>query len=585
MGFGDLVGEVWDAGKKATGEVIDSAAHVVGSGLDAVGLDGAAHAVDQWGDRTADSLGADIAELELGQSEDPKQLIHGDAAAIRQSVGHLRKFHAAFDSTGSGLSRLDSEHWQGKAAEAFRAKFAPHPKQWLTASAACEKAAGALETYAHTVEWAQGRAKECIDRYRKASDAYDSAKNAYNKQVDTYNAQVKSYNQAVSAGRDAGTAPVKPGQFQGDSHLTQMNLAEMYLHQARVQRDSAAKTAGEALRAATATAPAEPGFATRLLDDASDLATGAQVGADHFTGGLVKGGADLLKFARGLNPEDPYNLTHPAMYLDHINTTVAGMLHASNHPTELVSALAGSGWGSDPAEAFGKLVTNLAAGVLTDGGSVEASVAERESVGIMENAAKGEAENAAEHGVANSGQALPDGWTIDPTTADNEAAHDWKHLAQSTDHVSAKAIHNDVADAETRLKFENDQYPWLKDVNGQGPGYDINCSQNVEAVNGRLDGHDSTAAPLASEKWPDKATLGNPNADWEDVGSYDKVIEDMDKRGEGSRGVVYISRPNGTAHVFNVIHDRNGVVFLDGQSGHLGQLEKNVSHVLYMPYK
>jgi hypothetical protein len=87
----------------------------------------------------------------------------------------------------------------------------------------------------------------------------------------------------------------------------------------------------------------------------------------------------------------------------------------------------------------------------------------------------------------------------------------------------------------------------------------------VEAVNGRLDGHDSTAAPLASEKWPDKATLGNPNADWEDVGSYDKVIEDMDKRGEGSRGVVYISRPNGTAHVFNVIHDRNGVVLMGSQ--------------------
>lgn len=62
-------------------------------------------------------------------------------------------------------------------------------------------------------------------------------------------------------------------------------------------------------------------------------------------------------------------------------------------------------------------------------------------------------------------------------------------------------------------------------------------------------------------------------------------IDDMDKRGVGSRGVVYVSRSDGTAHVFNVIHDRNGVVFLDGQTGRLGILEKNVSEVRYVSYE
>ncbi|MGR6972693.1 hypothetical protein ACU639_24405 [Streptomyces cynarae] len=43
--------------------------------------------------------------------------------------------------------------------------------------------------------------------------------------------------------------------------------------------------------------------------------------------------------------------------------------------------------------------------------------------------------------------------------------------------------------------------------------------------------------------------------------------------------------PDGTAHVFNVIRDRNGVVFLDGQAGMLGNLEKNVTEIRYLPYK
>jgi len=100
-----------------------------------------------------------------------------------------------------------------------------------------------------------------------------------------------------------------------------------------------------------------------------------------------------------------------------------------------------------------------------------------------------------------------------------------------------------------------------------------------------MDGHDSVAEPLHKPAWPSQEKLGNPNAEWQHNTSYDSIIDDMDKRGVGSRGVVYVSRPDGTAHVFNVVHDRNGVVFLDGQTGKLGTLEKDVTEVRYMPYK
>ncbi|MFF3517080.1 putative T7SS-secreted protein [Streptomyces sp. NPDC002573] len=135
----------------------------------------------------------------------------------------------------------------------------------------------------------------------------------------------------MSAGHDPGAAPTRPGKFDGDSYAAEMALAEMDLHRARAQRDSAARAAAQAVEAATNTAPKEPSFASRLLADGEDLAAGYSLTLDHVAGGVVKGAADLVKFARGLNPMDPYNVAHPAMWLEQVSTTAAGMLHASNH--------------------------------------------------------------------------------------------------------------------------------------------------------------------------------------------------------------------------------------------------------------
>jgi hypothetical protein len=48
----------------------------------------------------------------------------------------------------------------------------------------------------------------------------------------------------------------------------------------------------------------------------------------------------------------------------------------------------------------------------------------------------------------------------------------------------------------------------------------------------------------------------------------------MENLGDGARGVVYGYRAiNNTAHVFNVVHDSHGIVFLDGQAGKFAELE------------
>lgn len=89
--------------------------------------------------------------MQLGQTEDPTKLVHGDVGAINGSVGHLKKFVTAFEETADGLRRIDTAHWNGAAAEAFRARYHGHPRQWSDAHDACAQAAAALDDYAYTV--------------------------------------------------------------------------------------------------------------------------------------------------------------------------------------------------------------------------------------------------------------------------------------------------------------------------------------------------------------------------------------------------------------------------------------------------
>ncbi|MCX5209098.1 hypothetical protein OG689_07330 [Kitasatospora sp. NBC_00240] len=435
--MGGLLGSV----KSFAGDFVNVHAHAVGGALDFVGLEDAGRAVGKWGDGIAEDLGADVGELNLGETDDPKQLVHGDVKAIGETVQHLQKFTLAFEEVAGGLSRMDADHWQGQAADAFRKKFATQPTAWRVTADACEAAAKALTALAGTLAWAQEQAQQAIDLYKKAEQATKDGQAAYNHQADEYNRAVKAYNAASDAGQSP-TAPTRPAPFQDPGAAGRKQAAEVLLA-ARKQRVSATGTAEQAIRAATGHAPQAPGLMDRIgnaLVDAPDVIAGSAL---HLEGGFLKGGADLLKFARGVNPFDVYNITHPALYLDHLNSVAGGLAYTANHPTELAKALVGSGWGSDPAEAGGKSLFNLLSGLATGGGSEAAAVTERVAVNALERAAQRTAVDAAERGAAqvaeNAGQravaglgehpfvprvepvvpkvepgGLPDGWTLKP---------------------------------------------------------------------------------------------------------------------------------------------------------------------------
>ncbi|MBD0422986.1 hypothetical protein H0H10_28180 [Streptomyces sp. TRM S81-3] len=336
-----------DAGKKVLGEGIDWGTDRLGDGLDKVGLEDAADAVEDWGDDVASDLGATPGEQQLGETEEANELVHGNPEKIRTSAKHLRDFSTAFDKVGSGMKKVDSASWRGRAGDTFREKFGVHPGKWLQAADACETAAGALESYAGTVKWAQQQAQEAVELYKRGKRASEQAVGEYNKQVDAYNAKVR-------AGQDPGPTP---GPFHDPGKET-IRQARDKLAEARKQRNTAASDAEASIRKALAHAPAEPPPLERIGNNLVDGFMAGNLELTHVVGGVVKGTAGLVNFVRGLNPVDPYNLTHPAQYLQNVSMTLSGLVSTVAHPERALQA-AVDGFKKDPSEFIGRLIPEL----------------------------------------------------------------------------------------------------------------------------------------------------------------------------------------------------------------------------------
>ncbi|MEU0399250.1 putative T7SS-secreted protein [Streptomyces sp. NPDC006197] len=342
----DKIADGIDRGKRGLGEGIDYVTDKTGQGLDSLGTHEWADAVEEWGDKTASSLGAEVGEQQLGQTEDADELIHGKPEKIAETVKNLRDFQRAFDLVGGGMKKLDAGHWKGEAADAFREKFQTLPTDWLHAADAMENAAKALETYSKAIVSAQGKAREAIALYKEGVQSSKAA-------VDTYNKKVADYN----AARNGDNPLPDPGPFT-DPGTAKQQRAQEILDDARKARDEAAETAKAAVGAALAHAPEEPTGRERAKAELMDYALDQGFELAHFDGGIVKGTADLLNFVRSLNPADPYNLTHPADYYKGANMTLAGLVSTAANPDRALK----NAWESlkgDPSEFFGRMAPEL----------------------------------------------------------------------------------------------------------------------------------------------------------------------------------------------------------------------------------
>ncbi|PZH18457.1 type IV secretion protein Rhs [Streptomyces sp. NTH33] len=371
MGVGDFIRDITpDSVEKAVedgvewvGDRVENAGNWTADRLDDVGWESGADWVREQSRSVANRMGAEVDEMDLGQSEDKTKLIYGSPEKIRSTAGKLRSFQTAFDDAGEGLKGLGSSQLKGEAAEALRKAVSTQPPKWFTGADAVEKAAAALEAFAGTVVWAQNQAQTAIDMWKEGVKASEDAANAHRKKVEGYNKAVDRYNAQPADQRDPSTLPPRPAATFHDPGKKLMQEAQDLLAEARKQRNSAAETARSAVRAARDMAPEKPSYAQQVGDGLQEL----QFMGDHVGGGIIKGTAGLLNFVRSVNFLDPYNLTHPAEYATSLNSLAAGLVVAANDPvgtgTQMVKDFM-----KDPAEGFGRLIPDLALTVATGGG-------------------------------------------------------------------------------------------------------------------------------------------------------------------------------------------------------------------------
>ncbi|MEV1022417.1 putative T7SS-secreted protein [Streptomyces sp. NPDC050264] len=378
MGFGDIISDITpdavedavEDGVEWVGNRVEDAGNWTADRLDDVGWESGADWVREQSRSVANRMGAEVDEMDLGQTEDKTKLIYGSPSTILARAEQLRGFREAFDTTGDGIKGLSSSDLKGEAADALRKAVSKQPPKWFTGADACEKAAGAMENFAGTVTWAQGQAQTAIDKWKEGTKASQDAADAHRKKVDDFNKAVDKYNGQPADQRDPSSLPPRPASTFEDPGKKLMQDAQDILAEARKQRNTAAATASTAVLAARDLAPQKPSYGEQLRDGSQEM----QIMGDHVGGGIIKGTAGLVNFARGLNPTDPYNLTHPAEYVTNLNSLAAGLVIAANDPVGTGKQMVGD-FMKDPAEGFGRLLPDLALTAATGGGGAAVKAA------------------------------------------------------------------------------------------------------------------------------------------------------------------------------------------------------------------
>ncbi|GHH80971.1 hypothetical protein GCM10018793_37380 [Streptomyces sulfonofaciens] len=366
MGIGDFIPDpiehAVEKGTEWVGDRVEDAGDWTADRLDDLGWDSGADWVREQSRSVANRMGAQVDEMDLGQTDDKTELIYGSPGKLRSTAGHLHTLQKSFDDVGDGLKGLNSERLKGEAAEAFRKSVHIQPPKWFTGADAFDEAAKALEAFAETVSWAQGQAQTAIDKWKAGTKASQDAADAHKKKVDDYNKAVDRYNAQPSDKRDPSSLPPKPAGSFDDPGKKLMQDAQDILSEARKQRNTAAGAAAAKIRAARDKAPPKPSYTDQLKSGLDEV----PLMIDHFEGGLLKGTAGLNNFVRGINPLDPYNITHPAEYVTNLDSLAAGLVTVANDPWGAGKQMV-TDFMKDPAEGLGRLVPDIALTIATDG--------------------------------------------------------------------------------------------------------------------------------------------------------------------------------------------------------------------------
>lgn len=310
---------------------------------------------------------------ELGDTDDPTELVPGSVATLEETANGLRKLSISCQEAYAGVSKLDVGHWTGEAAEKFGSYFDKETPKWRDAAEAFGPAVEALTTYKGAVARAQREAAEAIRVYNEAKAETKAAEQQY----DAAASQHEKASMAAVVSGDAAPGPLAPF---SDPGKAKREMAEQILSDARkALREAAAQTAS-VINKAKDRAPAEPGFLSKLGATFEDLVDKTVDQAVSLTKGGTGAALDLVKLAWAVSPLHPHNVAHPGDWAARTVQQAAGMVHMVTHPVEAAKSILNvDEWKKDPFAALGRLTGDVAIGAATGGSATAGKVVAREA--------------------------------------------------------------------------------------------------------------------------------------------------------------------------------------------------------------
>lgn len=306
---------------------------------------------------------------ELGETDDPTDLVPGEPARIDESATDMRKLADAFREASDGLGKLGTDQWQGEAAEKFNSYFADETPKWRDAAEAFVPAADALVTYKGSVERGQRDAATAIRLYNEAKQATEQAEKQYEAAADEHDRAAF----AATFSNDPAPTPMAPFSDPGKAKREQ---AQRLLEDARRAVKDAAGQAAQVITKAKDRAPEKPGLLSQLGANIEDTFDTVVSQTESIATGAMTTAGGIVKQARAMNPLDPYNISHPGEYASNMATMAAGMVDMATHPGEAVKKIISlDEWKKDPFAALGKVGTDVVFGALTGGTGVAGTTA------------------------------------------------------------------------------------------------------------------------------------------------------------------------------------------------------------------
>ena len=278
-----------------------------------------------------------------------------------------------FGNIHSGLSSLNADGWEGRAADHFRSKFKVQVQGWVDAQEAFSSASEAYSSYASTLASAQSQCDGIRVRWEQGRDAVQQAQNN----------QADARSQAAAY----GVLPVFGASCNEGPGRSAMATAEADFQTLVDQVNEAGDLLITALNAGIAKLP------ERTWWDAVTRTAGSILGgAFEAVVEIVKlvwklsGGEGMWDFGRVLMGDmtlEEYDIKHKEIPTE----TLAAMAKALwNDPVGFMKAVGKSlidwdTWTDDPGRAIGHLLPDVVLAIATMGGSAGVSAGEKALTG------------------------------------------------------------------------------------------------------------------------------------------------------------------------------------------------------------